>query len=266
MVVEERDVELTGPELELAWTALQLQDYPVVLELLSNGATRSERERLLETARSALRGRGLWNDHGPSSLLARYLRTLAHPDTEVDVRGRGRAGRWRGLAVSSRDATVLVVQRGGRHTLTPVSAGSMATAVLSTMPALSPAPGQLNAPSAELHRVIAAAGDDERVLGPVLRELGVVATDASPLARALTTAHGSAQIGAAARSNGPRRRAPRVVALLDTDEGRYLVVEKRSRDQQAWTTYVPATPARVHAAVQELLATVAGGSWSPASR
>lgn len=266
MIVEERDVELSGPELELAWSALQLQDYPVVLELLSHGATRSEREGLLEAARTALRERGLWGDRGPSPLLARYLRTMASPDTEVDVRGRGPGGHWRGLAVGSREATVLVVQRDGLHALTPVSAGSMAAAVLSTMPELAPAPGQLNAPSAELNRAFTGGGNDEQALGAALRELGASPTDARALANALPTAHGSAQIGAAARSHGPRKRAPRVVALLDTDEGRYLVVEKRSRDRQSWTTYVPATPARVHAAVQELLATVTGSSWSPASR
>lgn len=265
MVVEERDVQLTGPELELAWTALQLQDYPVVLELLSHGATRSERDELLGSARCALGERGLWDSDGPVPLLARYLRTLAAPDTEVDVRGRGPAGRWRGLVAGGPAATVLVVQRDGLHTLTPVSAGSMAAAVLSTLPDASPATGQLNAPSAELHRAFTTAGNDEAALGAALRDLGASATDASALARALPTAHGSAQIGAAARSHGPRRRAPRVVALLDTDVGRYLVVEKRSRDRQPWTTYVPANPARVHAAVQELLATVAGGSWSPAS-
>ncbi|MEO6880726.1 MAG: ESX secretion-associated protein EspG [Mycobacteriaceae bacterium] len=266
MVVEERDVQLSGPELELAWRSLRLQDYPVVLELLSHGATRSERDELLGAARRALRERGLWDDHGPEPLLARYLQTLAVPDTEVDVRGRGPAGRWRGLVAGGPAATVLVVQRDGLHTLTPVSAGSMAAAVLSTLPDADPAAGQLNAPSAELHRAFTTVGSDERALGAVLRELGASAADAGALARALPTARGSAQIGAAARSHGPRRRAPRVVALLDTDVGRYLVIETRSRDRQPWTTYVPATPVRVHAAVQELLATVTGGGWSPASR
>lgn len=259
MVVEDRETTLTGVELELAWLALGHQDFPLVLELVSQGRTMDERAQLLEAARATLTGRGLLRDGAPTPGLARSLAVLANPDTELDVRGRGQAGRWRAMVAGRRDTTVLAVQRDGRHTLTSVSAGSMPAAALSTLPDAQPGTGQLNAASSDLHEAVARAGNDPRRLFEELRALGTPDQDARALAEAIPSAHGSAQVGAAARVGGHRRRAPRVVALLDTDLGRYVVTERQAQDRTRWTTYAPATPARLHQLVGELLARVSAG-------
>ena len=252
MVLEDRETRLTGAELELAWSALGHQDFPLVLELRSHGATMEEHAQLLDHARATLALRGLWRDGGPTVGLARSLAALATPDTELDVRGRGPGGRWRALVAGRGSTTVLAVQREGTLTLTPVSAGSMPAAVLSTLPDARPGTGQLNAVSSELHRSVERAGNDPRQLVEALRSLGTPDADARALAAAFPTAHGSAQIGAAARIGGHRRRSSRVVALLDTDLGRYVVTERESPDRVRWTTYAPATPVRVHQLVAEL--------------
>lgn len=262
MVCEGLELRLTGPELELAWSALGHQDLPLVLELRSHGETVGEHARLLELARESLAHRGLWSDGGPSSGLARCLAPLVTPDIEVDVRGRGPSGRWRALVAGRDGVTVLAVQRNGALALTPVSGGSMPAAALSTLPDAVPGTGQLNAISSELHQSVARAGNDARRLFEALRALDTPEADARALAAAIPTAHGSAQIGAAVRIDGHRRRAPRVVALLDTDLGRYVVTESLSQDRIRWTTYAPATPVRVHQLVAEMhtgLSTGAGG-------
>lgn len=259
MVREGFETRLTGPELELAWSALGHQDLPLVLELRSHGATVGENARLLELARGSLALRGLWHDGVPSSGLARSLAPLVAPDVEVDVRGRGPSGRWRALVATRNGATVLAVQRDGALALTSVSGGSMPAAALSTLPDALPGTGQLNAISSELHQSVARAGNDSRRLFEALLALDTPEADARALAAAIPTAHGSAQIGAAARIDGHRRRAPRVVALLDTELGRYVVTENLSQDRVRWTTYAPATPLRVHQSVAEMHAGISSG-------
>jgi len=259
MVLEERECSLTGPEFELAWTALGLQEYPLVLELTSHGETFDEHATLLEHARAGLSERGMWAAHGPTRRLTRLLKLLASPDSELDVRGRGPHGRWRALFASDHRCTVLAVHRNGVHTLTPVTAGSAVAAALSTLPAAPVGKGQLNAPSTALQQAVGRAGNTPRALVAELRGLGASAPDATALAEAIPTANGSAQIGAAARVAGHRRRAPRVVGVLHTEHGSYVVTERRAHDGAAWTTYAPATPQRMHQVVQELLSTTTTG-------
>lgn len=266
MTVEHKVEGLTGPEVELAWTALGLQDFPVVFGLLSHGRTMDEHAAAMDEARHSLTRRGLWHRGGPSDRLSRWLHALARPETELDVRGRGPGGRWRALVAQHRSTTVLVEQRDAEFTLTAVTPGSGPAAALATLEPARPGTGQLNAPSAVLASAVARSGSNVGAMARELGGLGATSKDATAMAQAFATAHGSAQIGAAVRRGERRVRADSVVAVLDTDGGRYLVTERKATDGVRWTTYAPAEPHRVHQQVEQLLGRLAGTAARRISR
>jgi len=66
---------------------------------------------------------------------------------------------------------------------------------------------------------------------------------------------GGALRGVAPHGSGlSRRRARRVLALIDTVHGRYLLVTKPNLDCARWTTVLPGTERATRNAVAELLA------------
>ena len=259
MVVESPTFELTGAEFELAWRAATPAEYPLVLEIRSHGATMSERSQLLDGARAELTRRQLWTGADPVARVAQAMQTMGSPEVELDIRAQGPDGGTRAFAARSGQAAVLAVCGGEGYRITPISEFSLPAAILSTMSHAEPGTGQLNARTTELRRATTAAGDDPQRLAAGLRKLGVPARDASRMADALLTVAGIAQIGAAARINGERRRAPRVVGLVDTGHGRYVVSEHRCADATSWTTWAPATRHAVHRAVAELLTGATAG-------
>ena len=56
---------------------------------------------------------------------------------------------------------------------------------------------------------------------------------------------------------GRRFRHPTVVAVLDTERGRYISTERAALDHSLWSTVRPATAANVMRAATELLADTA---------
>lgn len=125
--------------------------------------------------------------------LASWLRTLARPDVEVDVRARSGSGRYPALCASTRRSTVMAVRSDAVITMTPVSPGSIAAAAVGTL-GVNPAgaAAQLTAPTAALDLVYAQvqAGSPHGVRS--LRELGATPEGAAVLARALGAATGLA--------------------------------------------------------------------------
>lgn len=253
MVVEAASLTISSAALEVAWPWTGAAELPAVFPLLSHGATIVERDRVLDAARAELTLAGVWTDGHPAGRLATWLQAMARTDLELDLRARNAAGRCRAQVVRTPVGAVLIVLRDGEFTFTPVSEGSMVASIMSPLDEAPPAAGQLNAPSAELNRLWT-ANPSGRDLVARLRSLGARPADAAALAENLPSATGSAQIGAAVREHGRRRRARRVIALLDTDGGRYLVTERRAQDGTSWTTYAPALPVVVQRQVAELLA------------
>ncbi len=73
--------------------------------------------------------------------------------------------------------------------------------------------------------------------------------------RVATFRRGGALRGVAPHGSGlSRRRARRVLALIDTVHGRYLLVTKPNLDCARWTTVLPGTERATRNAVAELLA------------
>ncbi len=246
---------------DLYWSRLGLGDFPLVLNLQQHGGTFVERDRLLDEERARLRARGLWLGSEPEPRLAAALRTLAAPDLELDLRAGGGMPQIRALAAASGATAVLAVHREefGEVELAAVQRDSLAPAVLSVIGAPDlVGKGSVVVLTETLDALFAETGTSERssveVLSSGFRQLGCTSEDAAAVGAGLAQPQWVAQIGLAYGSGTDRCRAARVLALIETALGRYLLVTKISHDRTQWTTVLPAAERTTHQAVDELLA------------
>lgn len=246
---------------DLCWNRLGLGDFPLVLQLHRHGTTFVERDRRLDTEVDRLRTQGLWAGTEPAPHVAAALRVLAAPNLELDLRLGGGAPLVRGLAAASGSTAVLAVHRQefGEVTLSAIPSDSLGAAVLDVIGAPDVVGrGSVAVPAEALDDLFAATGTSQRpgaeVLASGFRRLGCTASDAANVGGGLAQPLGVAQIGMAHGSGPSRRRARRVLALIDTTRGRYLLVTKPSADRAHWTTVLPATERATRQAVAELLA------------
>lgn len=240
---------------DLLWERLSLGAFPVVFQLRSHGDTFQERHAMLDVARNQLQADGLLNGPEVHPRLERWLHVLAHPAAELDVRWRDGSSQLRAVVVQDGDTTVRVVRRGDELIFTPVTPGSMPSAVVDVLPAIAGARSgsQISAPTAQLAAAYTAAAISVEAGTAALLELGASRQDAVPVAAALFGIDAVAQIGAAVTKQGRRSRHPSVVAVLDTAQGRYLSTERAASDHSLWSTIRPATASNVVWAASELL-------------
>ncbi|MBO0872230.1 MAG: ESX secretion-associated protein EspG [Pseudonocardia sp.] len=242
---------LTAVEFDVLWEWLGLGATPVVLRLDSPGRTHAERRGIVATGWQGLRRRGLADLNGPDPEVVRLMHLLAVPSRQVELRMRlGRE--LRAVAAGHPGATALAVRQDATVTLS--SATEPVGAALGALPSAKAGSAHAVAlPSADLEAATADAGE-RRSLADALVERGLTEDDAEQLEAMLrgTTRRGQLSV-LAADQWGVLHRLRKVVGVLDTRHGRYLMQRDTAADGVEWTTLAPTDTARLHARLAALL-------------
>jgi hypothetical protein len=239
---------LTAVELDVLWEWLGIGPTPVVLRLSSPGRTHDERRRIVAGGWRALRERGLADLNGPDPGIVRLLHLLATPTEQVELRMR-LDRELRVLAVRRGPAGALAVRQDETVTLSPTS--DPVAAVVGALPGAPAGPGgSVTVPSLDLDQ---ATGRGTAV-AEALTARGVPEDDAVRLDTALRAATGRGQVSVLATDPwGVLRRHRRVLGLLDTDRGRYVMHRRPAADGVEWTTLAPVDQLRLTHRVRRLL-------------
>jgi hypothetical protein len=263
---------LTAVEFDVLWEWLGLGATPVVLRLDSPGRTHAERWRIVAAGWAGLRQRGLADLAGPDPEVVRLMHLLAVPSTQVELRmrrdpmsrqrgripGDGARGRvvdteLRVVAAGGPGSTALAVRRD--ETVTLSSAPGPVSGVLSVLPPLRAGRGPaVTLPSTDLD---AATGEPAggRPMAEVLVDRGVDPEDAELVEALVRGAVRRGQLSALAADQwGVLHRLPKVIGVLDTRHGRYLMHRDTAPDGVEWTSLAPADPHRLHTRLDVLLA------------
>ncbi|HEX4361309.1 MAG TPA: ESX secretion-associated protein EspG [Pseudonocardia sp.] len=242
---------LTAVEFDVLWEWLGLGATPVVLRLDSPGRTHSERRGIVATGWQGLRLRGLADLNGPDPELVRLMHLLAGPTHQVELRMR--LDRELRVVASARPgSTALAVRQDATVTLT--AASGPVGAALSSLPASRAGAGRsVTLPSADLE---AATGEaDPTGLADALVERGIDAEDAALVQAMLAGATGRGQLSVLASDQwGVLHRLRKVIGVLDTRHGRYLMQRDVAADGVEWTTLAPTDPTRLRYRLDALLA------------
>ncbi|WP_164860534.1 ESX secretion-associated protein EspG [Rhodococcus sp. X156] len=254
MAVVGQPCSLSTLELDLLWERLALGAFPLVLQLRPHGDTFAERHALLDGARAQLQDRGLVHGTHVEPRLEGWLHALARPDEELDVRWRDGEKEVRALVVRQDECTVRAVRRDDEVVLTPITPGSMVAAAVEVLPTVAAAAtGQVSGPTDQLSAAYETSARSADAGVQAMLALGAAHADATAVAAALAKAVGVAQLGAACTTRGRRWRHPSVVAVLDTEVGRYTSTERAAPDHRMWSTIRPASPAHLVRATAALL-------------
>jgi hypothetical protein len=242
---------LTAVEFDVLWEWLGLGATPVVLRLCSPGRTHGERRRIVAGGWQGLRDRGLADVGGPDPELVRLLHLLATPTEQVELRMRPDR-ELRGLAAGRPGTCVLAVRQDESVTLS--STTDPVAAILGVLPAAPAGPGgSVTVPGADLEASTALSRRG-RSIAEALTERGVPTCDAELLDGVLRAGARRGQLGAlAADPWGVLRRHRRVLGLVDTTRGRYLMHREPAADGVEWTTLAPVDAPRLTHRVRTLL-------------
>lgn len=247
------EVSLLG--FDVLWSHGGLGEFPLVLQLTSHGTTLAQRGEMMRAELAALQRAGAVRDGSVHPQLREVLLTLAHPDTEVDLRGRAPGREWRVMGATRAGQGVLAVRERGQIRLTAVPAHQVVSDLVGTLGEVPPGPSaQLNVDAAVLGAALQRARGDEPALGRELAALGVEPASVVVLAGQFSTIRARATIGAAQRVQGQRRRNTHVVGVLDCGRGRYVSSLSRGAGGRTFTTIRPARPGDVIAVVHALVA------------
>ncbi|AOS65983.1 ESX secretion-associated protein EspG [Actinoalloteichus hymeniacidonis] len=248
-------IVLDRPELNLLWRHLDLGVRPLTLNTRECGTTLAENAEFDRQSAANLRGRGLLQGDTVLPELAAGLRCLARPRIAVDLRWTMEPGReLRVLAAGDGDSGTRGVLDDERLAIDEIHPGAVVGAIVEVLGEMPVGVGQ--AVSVPVH-VIAQAGADGRRsdarFEDGLVELGVRSGEARGILAMLGGARLRAgQIGVTGWDRaGQRRRAPWVIDVYDTVQGRYAV---HHRDD--WVTVAPAGTARIAEMIRELLETL----------
>ncbi|WP_028925962.1 ESX secretion-associated protein EspG [Pseudonocardia acaciae] len=245
---------LTAVEFDVLWEWLGLGATPVVLRLDSPGRTHAERRGIVATGWQGLRQRGLADINGPDPEVVRLMHLLAVPSRQVELRMRlGRE--LRVVAAGHPGATALAVRQDATVTLS--SATGPVGAALGALPPARPGPAHAVAlPSADLEAATAEAGQGGgRTLAEALAARGLTEDDAEQVEAILHATSRRGQLSVLAADHwGVLHRLRKVVGVLDTRHGRYLMQRATAADGVEWTTLAPTDTNRLHARLDTLLA------------
>lgn len=245
---------VSEPGFDLLWTRGGLGSFPLVLQLTSHGATFAERDRMLEAEVPRLEQAGAVSRGQVHPQLQQVLSVLAHPDTEVDLRGKAIGRTWRVLAATQGTRGAIAVTESGGIRLAAVDAHDLVARVVETAGTTTPGTrAQLSVATEDLDGVLARGRGDARLLADPLQSLGASHEHAQVLAEALTTVRAQSSIGVAHHERGHRVRGPHIAVVLDTQPGWYLVTQSAARDGRTFTTLREAGTPDIVRAVQEML-------------
>jgi hypothetical protein len=252
--LEESDgepISLSALEFDVLWEHLGLGEQPLILLVPSPGKTDEERAEYVQQAWSSMYGRGLGGPNSVHPELERLIRLLERPDREVDARVIG----GRAMIAVVADEAVLATYSGDTVTVRATSASSLAETITSLLPPAPAGPGRsVSLPTADFEAAAKAGGTDKHAFEQALYARGIRGDDVATLLEMIKDVTGSGNFGCAMRDHlGRRRRAERVVAYFDTEDGRYANVRKPGVDGSLWTTLSPADTRRLTGHVQSML-------------
>ncbi len=236
---------ISALEFDVLWEHLRLEDMPVVLRVDSPGGTEGERQRLVQAAWTSLENKGYGRPVGLDPRLARMLRVLERPDSEIDAR------LWldkhvRVLVAAVEDYAVHASLIENNLVLREASLTGLPREALAGMPELPAGPGEsVNLRSADFEAAALTALSKGQFTG-ALTAAGVHERDVDSLQRMVSDIIGQGQFGAAARDRwGHRIRTDHVVSFFDTEAGRYVQVRRPSNGAD-WSTIAPVDGRRMH--------------------
>lgn len=242
---------LTAVEFDVLWEWLGLGATPVVLRLSSPGRTHEERRRIVAAGWDGLRKRGLADLDGADPEIVRAMHLLAAPTEQVELRMR-----------LGRELRVLAAGRGGAAALAvrqdeTVTLGGSTDPVAAALGALPPEPagpgGSVTLPSSDLESATGRAAGPHGVAEALVAR-GVPACDAALLDGVLRAGTRRGQLSVlAADPWGVLHRHRKVLGLVDTMRGRYLMHREPSADGIEWTTLAPVDLVRLRHRVRLLL-------------
>ncbi|HWC81236.1 MAG TPA: ESX secretion-associated protein EspG [Pseudonocardiaceae bacterium] len=242
---------LTAVEFDVLWEWLGLGATPVVLRLSSPGRTHEERRGIVASGWNGLRRRGLADVDGADPEIVRMMHLLAAPTEQVELRMRlGRE--LRVLAAGRPGAAALAVRQD--ETVTLGSATDPVAAALESLPPEPAGPGgSVTLPSADLESATGRAARGRNV-AEVLIGRGVPECDAALLDGVLRAGTRRGQLSVlAADPWGVLHRHRKVLGLVDTPRGRYLMHREPADDGAEWTTLAPVELSRLRHRVRLLL-------------
>ncbi|TWP53084.1 ESX secretion-associated protein EspG [Lentzea tibetensis] len=251
---EREPITLSAEEFDVVWERIG-EPMPLVIKVPSPGKSRQERRQLEDRVWQALDARGLGNARGLHPELEGLLRMFVRPEREVD--GRVWVGRSvRVLAVANGDYGALALKDGEQLSFKPCAGSGLPSAVLASLPQHPAGTGiSVTLPSVDLEKAVQSSDGSPKGLEAAFRGIGLREDDAKALVKMFTGLVHTGNFGAAARDRyGKRWRPERVVAFLDTEEGRYLQQRRSSNGAEAWSTFSPTDARRLMHQVDELLA------------
>ncbi|ASO23007.1 hypothetical protein FHR81_003669 [Actinoalloteichus hoggarensis] len=239
-------------ELNLLWRHLELGSRPLTLATRERGVTLAENAESDRRATASLRERGLLDGVAVHPSLASALRCLAAPRHAVDLRWTVEPGReLRGLAASDGERGARGVLDDERLTLDDVHPAAVIDSAVDVLGAMRAGSGRAVCLPAAVVQAAGADGScpDTRFADALVRH-GVAQAEAREVLAMLGTARlRGGQLGATWRDvGGARRRAPWVIDVYDTVQGRYAVHHRDGR-----VAVEPADSARLAQMLRELL-------------
>lgn len=242
---------LTAVEFDVLWEWLGLGATPVVLRLDSPGRTHAERRAIIASGWQGLRRRGLADLNGPDPEIVRLMHLLAVPTHQVELRMR--RGRDLRVAASARPGTCALAVRQDA-TVSLSNAFGPVSATLDTLPAALAGPGRaVTVPSEDLDAATGEVGAG--AIAETLVGRGVTADDAELVQDMLLGATGRGQLSVLAADQwGVLHRLGRIIGVLDTRHGRYLMQRETAADGVEWTTLAPTDLPRLRHRLAGLLA------------
>jgi hypothetical protein len=252
--LEESDgepISLSALEFDVLWEHLDLGEQPLILTVPSPGKTDEERAEFVQQAWSSMFGRGLGGPRSVHPELERLVRLLERPHREVDARVVG----GRAMAAAVGEEAVLATYAGDTVTVRATSASSLASTMTGLLPVAPAGPGRsVSLPTADFEAAAKAGGADKVAFEQALYERGIRGDDVANLLEMIKDVTATGNFGCAMRDSlGKRRRAERVVAYFDTEDGRYANVRKPGVDGSLWTTLSPADTRRLTGHVQSMI-------------
>lgn len=236
---------ISALEFDVLWEHLRLEDMPVVLRVDSPGGSEEERKRLVQAAWTSLEQKGYGRPVDLDPRLARMLRVLERPDSEIDAR------LWlnkhvRVLVAAVEDYAVHASLLDNNLILREASLTGLPREALAGVPELPAGPGESVNLRSALFEQAALSARTPGQFALELNQAGVPERDVESLQRMITDVIGQGQFGAAARDRwGHRTRTDHVVSFFDTAEGRYVQIRRPSSGDD-WSTIAPVDARRMH--------------------
>lgn len=230
---------ISALEFDVLWEHMRLEDMPVVLRVDSPGGTVGERQRLVQAAWGSLEAKGYGRPVDLDPRLARMLRTLERPLTEIDARLWLENHSVRLLVAATDDFAVHATLADNKLTMREAALTGLPRESLTLLPDRPAGPGEsVNLRSALFDHAAAVAQSQSQFAG-VLEANGLRTADVESLRKMINDVSAQGQFGAAARDRyGARVRADHVVSFFDTEAGRYVQIRKPSNGEE-WSTIGP---------------------------